>query len=280
MFKVKKTLASALLCLMAFTAGAQSSDRLIASFDNLRKMSASDFEALKIPPLDVLFHNAEKIPSVSMYESSVAINEAQLKTIRREWFDYIRGIATYTHGNSDLTAVSLMETTYSVWNQTQATQTQDYWNVGVTVSVPLNAFVDHRNKVKEQKARIEYAEKQRQAELEIVKRDIIAYYMKIVNQISVLQVAAQAMVEAQVQYKAAEVNYLNGAITEKDLYMQKSFEQGAVGQYEACRASIIEAILCLEVRSHTPILTDLVSEDGEVHIDITEYKKPEKKSKK
>ncbi len=280
MFKVKKTLACALLCIMAFTAGAQPAEKLAATFENLRGMSASDFEALKIPPLEVLFKNAEKIPSVSMYESSVAINEAQLKTVRREWFDYIRGVASYTHGNSDIAAVSLMETTYSVWNQTQATQTQNYWNAGVSVSIPLNAFVDYRNKIKEQKARVAYAEKQREAELEIVKRDIIAYYMKIVNQLSVLQVAAQAMVEAQVQYKAAEVNYLNGAITEKDLYMQKSFEQGAVGQYEACKAAIIEAILCLEIRSHTPILTDLVSEDGEVHVNITEYKKPEKKTKK
>ncbi|MCR5002766.1 MAG: TolC family protein [Bacteroidales bacterium] len=266
--------------MMAVSAGAQTSEKLYATFENLRKLTATDFEALQIPPLEVLFKNAEQAPAVSLYETSVEINESQLKTVRRQWFDYIRGIATYTHGNSDLSAVSLMESTYSVWNQTSATQIQDYWNVGVSLSIPLTAFVDYGNKVKQQKARIEYAERQRQAELEIVKRDIISYYMKIINQISVLQVAAQAMVQAQVQYKAAEVNYLNGAITEKDLYMQKSFEQGAVGQYEACRIAIIESILCLEIRSHTPILTDLVSEDGEVHIDITEYKKPEKKTKK
>ena len=104
MFKVKKILACALLCIMAFTAGAQPAEKLAATFENLRGMSASDFEALKIPPLEVLFKNAEKIPSVSMYESSVAINEAQLKTVRREWFDYIRGVASYTHGNSDIAA--------------------------------------------------------------------------------------------------------------------------------------------------------------------------------
>ena len=227
---------------------------LDTTFQLLMSMTAEDYENLVLPPLQDLFESARQSSSILMMDKDVEITSRELKTVRRRWLDYLRVYSSYTYGNSDISAVQYMETTYPVWNLVTSNNVQSYYNVGATVSIPLETFFNQRNKVRQQRARVEYAEMKRDSEFDLVKKEIIRYYTTILEKRSVLKVAAEAVVAAQAQYSVSEVDFVNGNMNAQELYQRKSYETNATKEYESVRADLNEALLCLEVITCTPII--------------------------
>ena len=227
---------------------------LDTTFQLLMGMTAEDYENLVLPPLQDLFESARQSASILMMEKDVEISQRELSTVKRRWFDYLRLYSSYTYGNSDISAVQYMETTYPVWNLVTTTNTQSYYNVGATISIPLEPFVNQRNKVRQQRARVEYAQMRRDSEFDLVKKEIIRYYTTILEKRAVLKVAAEAVVAAQAQYAVSEMDFVNGNMNAQELYQRKSYETNATREYESVRADLNEALLCLEVITCTPII--------------------------
>lgn len=250
------------LLLLAFcsfgTAKAQNVEfiRIDSTMLKLQNMTVEDYLTLEIPPLDTLYHNAYMMSyAVLKRDADLEYFQRVEKTEMKRPLDWIRLVATYNWGNSDLAAISLMETTYQVWTKSEASQQNVFYNVGATLNIPLGELFDHGNKVKQAKAKTRQAAMQKEEDFEKVKLDIINYYCTITQLISTLSGKFKTMVHAKGQFVVTENDFLNGKTNVVDFYRSQEYEASAVEEYEATRTQLNKALLSLEIISCTKIVS-------------------------
>ena len=224
----------------------------------LSKMTLEDYAAIELPPLEVLYNNAWAMSNaVKYYKYEAAYYRSDIKTERRRPLEWVRLFANYSYGNSDMSAISLMQTTYQVWSTAATSQSNSYYNVGVALNIPLYNVINTRNKVKQARDKVEEMEYRSQAELDAIKEDIIECYCSIVQNLNMLKVESERLVIAQAQYNVAESDFVNNKIDAEALYRSKSFEEASINEYERVKKQLNHEILRLEVLSCTPIVSNL-----------------------
>lgn len=225
----------------------------------LSHMTVDDYNALELPPMEVLFQNARTQSNQILYykyEAEYYRKDIQVEKLKP--LEWIRGIATYSYGNTDLAAISLMETTYQVWTQNQSTQRSMYWNVGATISIPLSDIFNYTNRINKSRAKLNQTLVREEAEFDVVKQEIIENYVKVVQMIAHLQAAFERKVIAEAQYHFSENDFVNNSATSEELYRSKNYETAAVQDFEIARRDLNVALLTLELVSCTPIVSNFV----------------------
>ncbi len=242
-----------LCCLLA--AKAQAPDSTAFSFgdryDLFRQLSAEEYLDLKLPPLHVLLENARKSPQVSFYASNKLQEERELKTIRRNWLKYIKLNANYNYGMNNTYNDVVLDPTIPQFSARE----QNWWNVGVSLSVPLDEIFNRRNRIKRQKERINSIQFEVDRWYDDLSLKIIDAYTAAVQNLSVLQSVTESLVTAKAQYKVSEADFINGALDAQTLSRQRNIQNVAIREYEETRAELTNALLRLEVLSHTQIIT-------------------------
>ena len=230
--------------------------RMDSTMMKLNRMTAEDYAAIVLPPLDTLYYNAFTMSNaVNYYDAETEYYQRQVRTERRKPLDWIRIIGTYSYGNSDLSAISLIETTYQVWSQNSSSQRNMFYNVGVSVSIPLGDIFNTGNKARQAEAKVRQTQYRKASELDMIKKDIIEQYCTIIENLNLLESASQRMVTARAQYDVIESDFINGKSDAEVLYRSKSYVSAAVQDYERIRKELNNAILTLEVISCTPIIS-------------------------
>ena len=257
----KKTILTA-LCLLVFAAGANAqlpgvkNVRMDSTVLKLNSMTLEDYQALVLPPLDTLYYNAFTMSNaVNFYNSEAEFYHREVLTQKRKPLDWIRLVGTYSYGNTDMAAITLMETTYQIWSQNSSSQRNSFYNFGVTVSIPLIDIFNTGNKVKQAQIQEQQYQYKKQEALDEIKKEIIVQYCKIVQQMNLLEGASQDIVMAQAHYSIAEGDFVNGKLTSEALYRGKNEVISAANRYEEIRKELNTAILTLEVISCTPIIS-------------------------
>ena len=202
------------------------------------QLSPDDYIGLQLPPLHQLLENARNTPQVEYYNKAVEIQERELKNVRRNWQHYFKINANYNYGSTTTTG-----------------REQSWWNVGASFSLPIDEIFNRRNKIKQQKRRIEQVELDTERWLEEQRIKVIQQYTLAVQQLSVLRSAVEAMVTAQAQYRLSEADFINGKLDAQTLSRQKNIENVAIREYEEVRRSLNNALLTLEVLTRTPIIS-------------------------
>lgn len=242
------------LCCLG-TASAQQDDSVAFNFQNryeaFRQLSAEEYLDLKLPPLHVLLENARNNPQVSYYASNKLQEERELKTIRRNWLKYIKLNANYNYGMNN----TYNEVYLDPFVPQFSAREQSWWNVGVSLSVPLDEIFNRRNRIKRQKDRINSIQYEVDLWYDDLSLKIIDAYTAAVENLSVLQSATESLVTAQAQYRVSEADFINGAIDAQTLSRQRNIQNVAIREYEQTRAELTNALLRLEVLSHTRIIT-------------------------
>lgn len=223
----------------------------------LSNMSLDDYAAIELPPLDVLYENARKANSVMFFDYESEISMYDVKAARRKPMEWVHLVATYSYGSTDLSAIALMESTYQVWTQNLSSQRNLYWNLGVTVNVPVSDMFNVRSLVRQKKLKQQQSVSQRESELDMIRKEIIELYCVILEKMSTLANASQSMVIAQAQYSFAESEFANNRIDIEALYRSKSFESTARNDYELNKSELNKALLTLEIISCTPIVSNV-----------------------
>lgn len=220
---------------------------------NLAAMTPQDYIDLKLPPLQTLLDNARSSPQMAFYESNVDLEARELKTVRREWMTYLKFNASYNYGSSDIYNQTYIDNGVPVVNNSG--RRQNYWNVGGSVSIPLSGILNRRNKVKQQKKRLEQVEHDLDRSFDELRLKIIETYSTVIEQLSSLQSVTEAMTMAQTNYAGAETDFLNGKLDMQSLARQKSIEASSIRAYEEVRRALNSALLQLEVFTNTPIIS-------------------------
>lgn len=245
------------LLLAAAATQAQSEDMVFdqTTFSDLTQMSPEQYISLRLPPLHVLMENARKAPQVGYYESNREIEERELKTVRRNWLKFFKLNGNYSYGSSDVYNQNYIDNLPPSYTTTTSGTTQSWWNVGASVSVPLDEIFNRRNKIKQQKKRIENTQYDMDRWYDELRLKIIDAYTTAIEKLSVMESAAQAMATARAQYQFAEADFINGKLDAQALSRQKSIENSAIREYEQVRASLNSALLRLEVLTNTRIIS-------------------------
>ena len=223
-------------------------------YSDLQQLAPEDYINLQLPPLHTLMENARHAPQVGYYESNREIEERELKTVRRNWMHYFKLNANYNYGSSDIYNQNYQDSSIPVWTTTTTGRDQSWWNVGASFSIPIDELFNRRNKIKQQKKRIENTQYDMDRWYDDLRLKIIDSYTSAVQQLSILRSAAEAMIAAQAQYRMSEADFINGKLDAQALSRQESIENVAIREYEQVRSNLNNALLRLEVLTHTPII--------------------------
>lgn len=224
---------------------------------DMAHMTADDYLAMELPPLGVLIDNSRQTAQMQYYNTAIDEAKTDLKTERRNWLKYFRATGNYQYGQmnwlSTLSGSDAVDPLPVV--PTYQGKEQSYWNVGGVVSIPLNDLFDRHNRVKNRKLAVEAAEQNVERWQEELNLKIIDAYTTVLQNLSMIKTQAEAVTLAIAQYKITEADFMNGKIDAVTLSRQKNIQSATVREYEQTRASLNNALLRLEILSHTKIIS-------------------------
>lgn len=224
-------------------------------YNDLARMSAETYMNLHLPPLHELLENARaQSPQVNQFASKKEQEEREIKTLRRSWLKNIKLNAQYSYGSTDVNSLMYYDKNLPIVQNVTGT-TQAWWTVGAGISLPLDDIFNRRNRIKQQRKRLESIEYEMNSWYDEICLKIIEAYTSAVENLSLLETSARSMVAAKAQYAAAEADFVNGKIDAQTLSRQKSIEGSAIREYEQTRSLLNKALLQLEVLSKTPIIS-------------------------
>lgn len=236
-----------------------------------RDINFSDFH---LPPLGVLFENAKSNPNILQMAKVQEIAEAEVKKQKKHIFSYIMGHASYSYGKTDMWGNN--SSTYSTMIYQFQGSVQNYWNVGVNLSVPLEDILDLGHSVKRKRLLVEEAQIKKDAAYDQLKLEIVTLYIRITNNLSALKTAGVSAAIYQGSNQLEEEDFHQGNRDIADYAYSSLRGQNAVNTYQGLLTQITTDIVTLEILSHTPILTNTTTE---ITLDKT-VKKSEKQIRK
>jgi len=259
MKKLSRILIIAALSAMSTASYSQFDESGIAAgFFDGSKENTVNFSEFRLPPLAVLFENAKATPQVMSLQKAQEIAEAEVAKQKRHIFSYLRANASLSYGVSDSWGSS--ESAYNLRMVQFSGNEQKYWNVGVSLSLPLEDVLDLSAAVKRKKLEVDQAIYNKDMAFDQLKLQIAGLFTKITNDLIRLKTAS----ENAAMYQAAGAlnleDFHNGNMGIEDFAFTKQREDAAVTSYQSLQTTIITDILTLEIITHTPILTNSTTE--------------------
>ena len=181
-------------------------------YSDLQRLTPEDYIDMQLPPLHVLMENARHAPQVGYYESNREIEERELKTVRRNWMRNFKLNANYNYGSSDIYNQNYQDSNIPIWTTSTTGREQSWWNVGASLSIPLDEIFNRRNKIKQQKKRIENTQYDLDRWYDELRMKIIDAYTTAVEQLSILRSAAEAKITSEAPYRMTEVDFVKGKL--------------------------------------------------------------------
>lgn len=207
---------------------------------------------LQLPPLEVLFENSKNSAAVDYYNVKMEEEASVLKTEKRSWLKYFKLGSTYQWGLMGInTSFSDIDT--PLFYQYSGAR-QNWYNVGVSMSVPLDDLFDRGNRIARQQLKTKATQVEMEKWHEEQKIKIIEVYTKAVKELSVLKLKAESLSFANAHFELVQQDFLNGHIDAGELSKNKIIQMDALETYENTRAELNKALLQLEVLSKTKIL--------------------------
>lgn len=217
-----------------------------------------NFSNFHLPPLAVLFENAKATPSIELAASQEQSAIEETRKQRLHIFSYLSAHASYMYGKAD-TYGNSSTTLNPVIYQYQGS-TQNYWNVGVSLSLPLEDILDLRASVKRKRLEAEQAGLKKDDAYDQLKLKIATLYVKITNDLVSLKSASENAAINQGAGVLDADEFHRGNMDIKTFAETKEKESGAVSGYQGLQTSITTDILNLEILTHTPIITNSTTE--------------------
>ena len=239
MIKYLFTIVISSLCL---TASAQSADDsgISAGFFDSSQEKDINFSEFKLPPLSVLFENAKSNPNILQIAKQQEIAQAEVAKQKKHIFSYVSGNASASYGLSDIWSGS-QGTGYGtgmVW-QPHASE-QQFWNVGVSVSVPLEDILDLGPSVKRKRLEVENIQIQKDIAYDNLKLQIVTLYIKITNNLVALKTAGESAAAYQGASSLNEVEFHHGNMEIEAYANTGEHNMGVVGSYQSLLTQITE----------------------------------------
>ncbi len=231
---------------------------IAAGFFDSSKDKELNFSEFHLPPLAILLENAKANPQIMSLEKARQIAQAEVAKQKRHIFSYLNAHASFSYGKGDSWGTS--SGAYSpMLLQYQGTET-NYWNLGVSLNLPVEDILDLTAAVKRKKLEVDQAIIAKDIAFDQLKLQIASLFVRITNNL----VALKATGEASAAYTGAgslnREDFENGNQSISAYAFDKQREVGSVQSYQALQTSITTDIITLEILTHTPIITNSTTE--------------------
>lgn len=271
MNKLQKTIIALSFSAVAVPVAAQfDKSGINAGFFDSSENSQLNFVDFHLPPLAVLLENAKSNPDILILAKEQQIAKAEVEKQKRHIFSYLQGHASYSYGKADMWGNN--SSTYSpTLYQFQGTE-QSYWNIGVSLAIPVEDILDLKAAVRRKRLEVDKAQLEKDAAFDQLKLQIVTLYVKITNDLVSLKTASETAAIYQGAGSLNQEQFQNGEMSIEAFAKTKEYENGAVATYQALQTQITTNILTLEILTHTPIITNTLT-------DVTLDEKVEKSQK-
>lgn len=231
---------------------------IVAGFFDSSEEKTINFSEFRLPPLAVLFENAKQNPTILELAKVQEIAQAEVTKEKKHIFSYVYGHASYSYGKTDMWGNGSSSYSPMIY-QFQGSE-QNYWNVGVNLSVPLEDVLDLSHAVKRKRLLVEDAQLKKEIAYDELKLQIATLYVKINNNLSSLKTASENAAIYQGASELSEVEFHHGNMEIGDYAYTGLRGQSAVNNYQGLLTTITTDILTLEIITHTPIITNTTTE--------------------
>ena len=259
MNKLQKTIIALSFSAVAVPVAAQfDKSGINAGFFDSSENSQLNFVDFHLPPLAVLLENAKSNPDILILAKEQQIAKAEVEKQKRHIFSYLQGHASYSYGKADMWGNN--SSTYSpTLYQFQGTE-QSYWNIGVSLAIPVEDILDLKAAVRRKRLEVDKAQLQKDAAFDQLKLQIVTLYVKITNDLVSLKTASETAAIYQGAGSLNQEQFQNGEMSIEAFAKTKEYENGAVATYQALQTQITTNILTLEILTHTPIITNTLTD--------------------
>ncbi len=246
-----------------------------AGFFDSSENKTINFSTFHLPPLSVLYENAKQNPKILSLAKAQEIAQAEVAKQKRHIFSYINGHASYSYGKTDMWGNNNSTQSYTTIYQFQG-RTQNYWNVGVSLAVPLEDILDLSAAVKRKRLLVDQARLDKEIAFDDLKLQIATLFVKITNALITLKTAGESAAAYQGAGALNQEDFHQGNMSIEDFAYTKLHELSVVTQFQSMQTQITTDILTLELLTHTPILTNTTTDitfDEEDETSIKEIRK-------
>jgi len=200
---------------------------------------------LRIPPLDDLIDSAiVHSPAVASVDAEIYIRKYGIKTARRDimqnfYMDagmnvtYLEGLTNNTTNLGDI-------------NSVLSNQDNSGYAAGISIRMPLDDLMDHRNRVKSATKYMEQAFSDREIQIKIIRRQIIEQYNRLIINQKILKIANDNQIFMSLQMALAEKEFLNGQMSLYELARLNEMNRKAVTDFEQSRNEFYNAYMILQ----------------------------------
>ena len=240
-----------------------------------------NFSEFHLPPLAVLFENAKTSPQILSLEKARQLAEAEVAKQKRHIFSYLKGHANYSYGIGDTWGNNSSAYTQTIY-QYQGSK-QSYWNLGVSLAIPVEDILDLTAAVKRKRMEAEKASIEKDIVYDQLKQQIGALFVRITNNLVTLKTLGESAAAYQGAGALNKEDFENGNLDIQQYAETKRYESGQVTGYQSLQTEIITDIITLEILTHTPIITNATTEitlDKSIHKTAKEQEKENKANEK
>lgn len=230
-----------LVTLLTIRTQAQNSDTLVASM--------KQYADMELPPLDILLENAQNSSTIEYYNTLIEQEQSILKTEQKDWLKYLKIDGIYRYGINATQASGDPSSTTVLTNDPQG-----WFNVGASLSIPLNELFDRGERTKRQKLKIQSINQQQTAAYEQLKLEIISIYIQAEKELALLKLKVEEAAIANMQYRETENDFINGRISAKELSAQKALQSVAIENYMDSKYQLKNLLFKLEILTQTKII--------------------------
>lgn len=240
---------------------------IAAGFFDSSKEKDINFSEFHLPPLAILFENAKATPAIMTLEKARQLAQAEVAKQKRHIFSYVHGHASYSYGMTDMWGNN--SSTYNNMIYQYQGSEQSYWNVGVSLAVPLEDILDLSAAVKRKKLEVDQAVIAKDIAYDNLKLQIASLYIKITNNLVTLKTVGEGAAAYQGAGALDREDFENGNMAISEYAWTKLQESGQVSSYQNLQTIITTDIITLEILTHTPIITNSTTE---ITLDTTVHK--------
>ena len=233
-----------------------------------------NFSEFHLPPLAVLFENAKTNPQILTLEKARQLAEAEVAKQKRHIFSYLTGHASYSYGIGDMWGNS--QSAYSATIYQYQGSKQSYWNIGVSLAIPVEDILDLTASVKRKRIDVDKAVLEKDLAYDNLKLQIATLFVKITNNLVSLKTLGEAAAAYQGAGALDREDFENGNMDISTYAGTKMHESGQVSGYQSLQTEITTDILTLEILTHTPIITNATTE---ITLDKSISKTPKEQAK-
>ncbi len=233
-----------------------------------------NFSEFHLPPLSVLLENAKSNPQILSLEKARQLAEAEVAKQKRHIFSYLTGHASYSYGIGDMWGNS--QSAYSATIYQYQGSKQAYWNLGVSLAIPVEDILDLTAAVKRKRIEADQANIQKDIVYDQLKLQIATLFIKITNNLVSLKTFGEAAAASQGAGALDREDFENGNMDISAYATTKMNESSQVSGYQQMQTEITTDIITLEILTHTPIITNATTE---ITLDKSIHKTPKEQAK-